>query len=1036
MLPSGAYSKGKHRLRFYCLILFFVSPAQEHNADEIRVKGARMHNLKNISVNLPRNKLTVITGLSGSGKSSLAFDTIFAEGQRRYVESLSAYARQFISQMEKPDVDSIDGLSPAISIDQKSATHNPRSTVGTVTEIYDYMRLLWAKIGRVHCAECGKELKRQSASQIVQTIAEMTEGSKILLLAPQVVDRKGEHTKILDAIKREGFVRMRVDGGIMTVDEEIVLDPKKKHTIEIVVDRLIIKDMGTERLAESPSTGSGQATRLAMNEELTANRSSLIASNPNRTRLADSVELAIKKGSGSIIVADITEEEKPKEHRFSESFVCPDHPELDIPAIEPRSFSFNSPHGACERCHGLGTILKIDEISIIPNPDLTIEEGAIHPWATSAGRMGYMMQILASASRRFGFKLDVPWKKLTPEEKQVILYGSKERIDVEYISDKFEGTYETTYEGVIPNLERRYGDTESTYTRSQIEEYMETLPCEACRGLRLRREVLGITVGNKNIIDATGMPINHAREFFEELIPSDERLAASGKRLEKKEMLIANRSSLTAYDYTIAKKILIEIINRLSFLENVGLSYLTLERSAVTLSGGEAQRIRLATQIGSALQGVLYVLDEPSIGLHQRDNARLIKTIENLRDLGNTVLVVEHDQETMEAADYILEIGPGAGKYGGTVIAEGTIKEIMANPASTTGQYLSGKKQIVIPKERRTGSGKCVKILGATHHNLQSVDVEFPLGCLIGVTGVSGSGKSSLIHGILGPELQRVLNKAKMRAQGVKEIKGLEHLDKAIVIDQSPIGRTPRSNPATYTGVFTEVRDLFSTTSEAKLRGYKPGRFSFNVKGGRCEECEGDGLKRIEMHFLPDVYVTCETCHGRRYNRETLEVTYKGKNIADALEMTVGEGLEFFSAIPQIQKKLQTLHDVGLGYIHLGQSATTLSGGEAQRIKLATELTKRATGRTFYILDEPTTGLHFDDIQRLLDVLQRLVDMGNTVLVIEHNLDVIKSVDHIIDLGPEGGEGGGKVLAVGTPEEVAGIDASFTGQYLKKILKR
>ncbi|HLC76064.1 MAG TPA: excinuclease ABC subunit UvrA [Candidatus Peribacterales bacterium] len=1034
------------------------------SSGEIRVKGARMHNLKNVNATIPRNKLTVLTGLSGSGKSSLAFDTIFAEGQRRYVESLSAYARQFIAQMEKPDVDSIDGLSPAISIDQKSATHNPRSTVGTVTEIYDYMRLLWAKVGRVHCSICGKELKRQSASEITQTISEMPEGSKVLLLAPVVQDRKGEHTKILEAVKREGFVRMRVDGAIMTVDEEITLDPKKKHTIEIVVDRLIIKDMGRQQSAESDE-------RLGEGEKLTADRSQLTAPNPNRSRLADSVELCLKKGSGMIVVVDVTNEEKQKEVRYCESFVCNDHPELTVPVIEPRSFSFNSPHGACEKCHGLGTILQIDEANIIPNPDLTIEEGAIHPWATSAGRMGFMMQILQSAGKHFGIRLDVPWKQLTVDQRALILNGSKEPISVAYTSDRFEGTYDTTYEGVIPNLERRYADTDSSYTRSQIEEYMQTLPCEECKGLRLRKEILGVTVGGKNVIEATNLPINHAREFFETLVPPDEQLATNGKHekmlsssesrarrgtsreakenkqpldssalrassLEESTASLEKSFQLTLYDYTIAKKILIEIIARLSFLENVGLSYLTLERSATTLSGGEAQRIRLATQIGSALQGVLYVLDEPSIGLHQRDNSRLIRTIENLRDLGNTVLVVEHDQETMEAADYILEIGPGAGKYGGTIVAEGTIEEIKKNPNSTTGQYLSGKKEIVMPKTRRSGNGQTVIVSGATHHNLQNVTAEFPLGCFIGVTGVSGSGKSSLIHGILGPELQRVLNGSKMRPQGVEKIEGLQHLDKAIVIDQSPIGRTPRSNPATYTGIFTEIRDLFSVTPEAKLRGYKPGRFSFNVKGGRCEECEGDGLKRIEMHFLPDVYVTCESCRGRRYNRETLEVTYKGRNIADALEMTVSEALEFFSAIPQIQKKLQTLLDVGLGYIHLGQSATTLSGGEAQRIKLATELTKRATGKTFYILDEPTTGLHFDDIQKLLDVLQRLVGMGNTVLVIEHNLDVIKSVDHVIDLGPEGGEGGGLIIATGTPEEVAEVDASFTGQYLKKMMMK
>ena len=967
-----------------------------------------MHNLKDVNVTIPRNALTVLTGLSGSGKSSLAFDTIFAEGQRRYVESLSAYARQFISQMEKPDVDAIEGLSPAISIDQKTATHNPRSTVGTVTEIYDYMRLLWAKIGHVHCSECGKELRRQSASQIVQTITEMPEGSKILILSPVIEDRKGEHIKILDRIRREGFVRMRIDGQIVTVDEDVQLDPKKKHTIEIVVDRLIIKDMNEGEGHETRDMGHGTPQ-----------------SNPNRTRLADSVELALKKGESNIVIVDITDEESSQEKRFCESFVCPDHRDIDIPVIEPRSFSFNSPHGACQKCHGLGTILRIDDTSIVPNPDLTIAEGAIHPWATSAGRMGFMTQILESAGKHFGFRMDIPWKKLKKEQQDLILNGSEEPIEVDYVSDKFEGTYQTKYEGVIPNLQRRYSETDSSYTRSQIEEYMEALPCDDCDGLRLRKEVLGITVGEKNIIDATRMPIDAAREFFEGLVPSekDTRNRTQDSR------------ALTSYEYKIAKKILAEIISRLNFLENVGLSYLTLERSAATLSGGEAQRIRLATQIGSALQGVLYVLDEPSIGLHQRDNNRLITTLESLRDLGNTVLVVEHDQETMERADYILEIGPGAGKYGGEIIAEGSIDEIKKNKESVTGQYLSGGKSIPTPKKRRKSNGKKVKVIGATNHNLKNIDVEFPLGCFIGVTGVSGSGKSSLIHGILAPELQRVLNRAKIKPQGVKEFKGLDNLDKAIVIDQSPIGRTPRSNPATYTGVFTEVRDMFSVTPEAKLRGYKPGRFSFNVKGGRCEECEGDGLKRIEMHFLPDIYVTCESCHGRRYNRETLEVTYKGKNIADVLEMTVTESLEFFSSIPQIKKKLQTLQDVGLGYIHLGQSATTLSGGEAQRVKLATELTKRATGKTIYILDEPTTGLHFDDIQKLLDVLQRLVDKGNTVLVIEHNLDVVKSVDHVIDLGPEGGGGGGEIVAEGTPEEVAKDKGSYTGEYLKKVLK-
>jgi excinuclease ABC subunit A len=756
------------------------------------------------------------------------------------------------------------------------------------------------------------------------------------------------------------------------------------------------------------------------------------------------VELALKKGGGTLIVVRLPEEEggKEREVRFCESFVCGDHPDLGIPEIEPRSFSFNSPHGACEACHGLGTILRIDPGSVIPNPALTIAEGAIHPWATSAGRMGFMMQVLEAASARFGFKLNVPWEKLSEEHKELILNGSPEKLDVRYLSERFEGSYQTTFEGIIPNLQRRYTETESSYTRSQIEEYMETLPCDACRGNRLRREVLGVTIGGKNIVEATRLPIAGARGFFEELIPRKDSDSAA-PRTELRSGAggsipspSPNPHPLSQHEYTIAKKIIQEIAARLSFLENVGLSYLTLDRSATTLSGGEAQRIRLATQIGSALEGVLYVLDEPSIGLHQRDNARLIKTLESLRDLGNTVLIVEHDEETMAHADYILEIGPGAGKYGGEIVAQGSLADIMKDDSSVTGQYLSGKKSIEIPKKRRKGSGNMLTIIQASNHNLKNLTVELPLGSFIGITGVSGSGKSSLIEGILAPELQRVLNKAGSKPQGVEKIEGLEHLDKAIVIDQSPIGRTPRSNPATYTGVFTDVRDLFTTTPEAKLRGYKPGRFSFNVKGGRCEECEGDGLKRIEMHFLPDVYVTCEACKGKRYNRETLEVTYKGKNIADVLDMTILEALDFFSAIPQIEKKLQTLGDVGLGYIHLGQSATTLSGGEAQRVKLATELTKRATGKTFYILDEPTTGLHFDDVQRLLEVLQRLVDKGNTVLVIEHNLDVIKSADFLLDLGPEGGDGGGEIVAQGTPEEVAKNEKSYTGQFLRKVLQK
>ncbi|NLG07317.1 excinuclease ABC subunit UvrA [Candidatus Peribacteria bacterium] len=969
------------------------------SANVIHVKGAKMHNLKNIEVSIPRNMLTVVTGLSGSGKSSLAFDTIFAEGQRRYVESLSAYARQFIAQMEKPDVESIDGLSPAISIDQKTAARNPRSTVGTVTEIYDYMRLLWAKAGKVHCPVCGKRLEKQPASRIVDIIASMPEGTKIFLLAPVVRDRKGEHLRIIDAMKREGFVRMRIDGTVMTTDEEVRLDPKKKHSIEIVVDRMIVRD-------------------LAVSESGT---------NPNRSRLADSVELALKKGEGCMIVLNA---DTGAEQQFAEAFACPEHPEQDIPSIEPRSFSFNSPHGACETCHGIGTILQIDADAIIPNPRLSLAEGAIHPWTTSASRMGFMQRMLEALASAAGFSMHTAWQDLPDTVRHTVLYGYDKPLHISMNGGAFEGNYQATFEGVVPNLERRHRETDSSYVRTQIEAYMLELPCPECQGRRLKREILGITIGGRNIVDVTDMSVDEAQCFFSALLPEAARgtLAAECKPM-------ASVEPLSDYNYRIASKVLQEILARLSFLRNVGLTYLTLSRSAATLSGGEAQRIRLATQIGSALQGVLYVLDEPSIGLHQRDNARLIRTLEHLRDLGNTVIVVEHDQETMEAADYLLEIGPGAGKYGGQVIAQGTTKEVIANPASVTGQYLCGKKAITIPLKRREGTSKTVTVRDAHHHNLQHIDVAFPLGTFIGVTGVSGSGKSSLVHGILAPALLSTLNKAHTKPQNAGTVEGMQHLDKAIVIDQSPIGRTPRSNPATYTGIFTEIRDLFSGTPEARLRGYKPGRFSFNVKGGRCEECEGDGMKRIEMHFLPDVYVTCEACKGQRYNRETLEVTYKGKNIADALSMTVREALDFFSAIPTLKKKMQTLEDVGLGYVHLGQSATTLSGGEAQRVKLATELMRRATGNTFYILDEPTTGLHFDDIEKLLTVLQRLVDKGNTVLVIEHNLDVIKSVDYVIDLGPDGGGGGGRIVAMGTPEEVAKMKGSYTGTYLKKVLE-
>ena len=956
--------------------------------NKMRVKGARTHNLKNIDVEIPRDKLTVITGLSGSGKSSLAFDTIYAEGQRRYVESLSTYARQFLGLTNKPDVDSIDGLSPAISVDQKSASRNPRSTVGTVTEIYDYLRLLFAKIGEPHCPKCGKKIERQSASQIVDLIAAMPEDKKILLLAPIVSDRKGEHRAEIDKIKKDGFVRYRVDGKVVTISEELALDPKKKHSIEIVVDRLVTKNL--QPIIKKLSTGE-----------------KIEQPNPDRSRLADSVELALKHGNGVIKIVDA---DNPQvEQVFSEAFACADC-EISLPEILPRMFSFNSPHGACPDCHGLGSKLTVDEKKIIPNPDLSVEEGAILPWVTLASN-DYYGNILRAVAQRHGFDLKKPWRKLSDDDRNVILRGTgDERYEVEFASERFAGEYSTKFEGVITNVERRYRETDSDFVRNKLEKFMLLKNCETCGGKRLRQDVLGILLGEKNIIETTALSITEARAFFKSL-------------------------KLTPNEKKVADLVLKEVDARLSFLENVGIAYLTLDRAANTLSGGEAQRIRLATQIGSKLQGVLYVLDEPSIGLHQRDNAKLIQTLVELRDIGNTVIVVEHDEEIMREADYIVDIGPGAGRHGGKVVCSGTPKEIMKNTKCKTGAYLSGKERIETPKKRRPGNGKFLKIVGATEHNLRNVDATFPLGTFIGISGVSGSGKSSLINFILAKRLLRDLNRSKDVPGAHRDFIGIENLDKAIVIDQNPIGRTPRSNAATYTGVFTDVRDLFAATSEAKLRGYKSGRFSFNVKGGRCEACGGDGLKKIEMHFLPDIYVECEECRGRRYNREALEITYRSKNIADVLEMTVEDAAEFFTAQPAIKKKLDTLVDVGLGYLGLGQSATTLSGGEAQRIKLATELSKRATGKTLYILDEPTTGLHFDDVKRLIEVLQRLVDAGNTMVVIEHNLDVLKSCDYLIDLGPEGGSGGGEILASGTPEEVAKVARSFTGQYLKKMLK-
>ena len=962
---------------------------------KIVVKGARVHNLKNIDVEIPRDQFVVITGPSGSGKSSLAFDTIYAEGQRRYVESLSTYARQFLQLMEKPDVDSIDGLSPAISIDQKTASRNPRSTVGTVTEIYDYLRLLFAKIGHPHCPNCGKGISKQSVSQMVDLVAGMKEGKRIMILAPMVRDRKGEHQKIFEKIKKEGFVRLRVDSHVYSINEDVDLDPNKKHTIEIVVDRLVVQNLKKKTI------------KLKSGQEIEEK-------NEDRSRLADSLEIALRFGEGVVKILDA---DSDKEEIFSENFAC-DVCGISIPEIQPRSFSFNSPHGACLDCHGLGSKLKINPDLAMPNPRLTIAEGAIMPWSTSSMRLNWYTNLLREVGKKNGFDIHTPVGKLTDKQIDLILYGTgKEKFHATYTSQNSNYETETTYEGVIPNLERRYHESDSDYVRKNIERFMEELTCETCSGKRLRPEILSITIASKSIYDATEMSIEEIQEFFCQMLPD------------------SKAKLLTKSEYAIARLIIQEILNRLQFLHNVGISYLTLNRAANTLSGGEAQRIRLATQIGSSLQGVLYVLDEPSIGLHQRDNARLIKTLKNLRNLGNTVLVVEHDEETINAADYVLDIGPAAGKHGGEVVAVGTGESIKKNKKSITGDYLSGRKKIEIPKKRREGNGKFLEIVGASEHNLKNIDVKLPLNTFIGISGVSGSGKSSLINYILCPVLNVKLNRAKQRAGAHKEIRGVEHLDKIINIDQSPIGRTPRSNPATYTGVFTDIRELYASITEAKLRGYKEGRFSFNVKGGRCESCKGDGIIKIEMHFLPDVYVPCEICKGKRYNAEALEITWHGKNIADVLNMTVNEALEFFEPIPQIKNKLKTLADVGLGYIHLGQSATTLSGGEAQRVKLATELAKRSTGKTIYVLDEPTTGLHFDDVKKLLGVLQALVEKGNTVITIEHNLDVIKSVDHVIDLGPEGGNEGGEVICTGTPEEVAKVKKSYTGQYLAKMLK-
>lgn len=938
--------------------------------DKIVVRGAKEHNLKNIDVEIPRDKLVVLTGLSGSGKSSLAFDTIYAEGQRRYVESLSAYARQFLGQMEKPDVESIEGLSPAISIDQKTTSKNPRSTVGTVTEIYDYLRLLYARVGTPHCPKCGREISQQTVDQIVDKVMELEEKTRIQVLAPVVRGRKGEYVKLLEDIKKMGFVRVRVDGEIRDINEEIKLDKNKKHNIEIVVDRLIVKP-GIEK------------------------------------RLADSIETALTHAEGIVLIDAVGE----KELLFSQNFACIQCG-ISLEELTPRMFSFNSPYGACPKCDGLGINMEIDPDLVIPDKRKSLNDGAIEPWSGKQEN-GYYYQLLKAVADAYGFDMDTPVEELDDEFVEVLLYGSNKKIKVKYKNRYGQvRVYETYFEGVVNNLERRYRETSSDYVRKSIEEFMSNKPCPLCKGARLRKESLAVTVGGKSIYDVARMSIIEALKFFNEL-----------KLSRKKQM--------------IARQILKEIKSRLTFLVDVGLDYLTLSRSAGTLSGGESQRIRLATQIGSQLMGVLYILDEPSIGLHQRDNARLLKTLKELRDLGNTLIVVEHDEETMYAADHIIDIGPGAGAHGGKVVVAGPIEKIKSCKESITGQYLSGRKQIPIPQRRRKPhKNRWLEIKGAREHNLKNIDVKIPVGTFTCVTGVSGSGKSTLINEILYKSMAAKLHNSKVKPGKHDAIKGIEYFEKVIDIDQSPIGRTPRSNPATYTKVFDDIREIFSKTPDARMRGYKPGRFSFNVKGGRCEACKGDGIIKIEMHFLPDVYVPCEVCNGKRYNRETLEVKYKGKTIADVLDMTVEEALDFFKNIPKIKRKLNTMMDVGLGYIKLGQPSTTLSGGEAQRVKLATELSRKNNGKTLYILDEPTTGLHVADVHKLLKILDRLVDSGSTVVVIEHNLDVIKTADYIIDLGPEGGDKGGTIVTAGTPEEVAQVPESYTGQFLKKVLAK
>ncbi len=943
---------------------------------KIVIKGARQHNLKNIDLDLPRSKFIVITGLSGSGKSSLAFDTIYAEGQRRYVESLSAYARQFIGLMDKPDVDNIEGLSPAISIDQKSASHNPRSTVGTVTEIYDYLRLLYARIGIPHCPVCGKKIVGQTIQAMTDQLNSLTKGTRMILLAPFIKDQKGEHKQVFEQIKKAGFARVRLDGDIMDLNEaqNAKLDKQKKHSIEIVVDRIMLDE-------------------------------------ESRGRISESLEKALEYGDQIAIAVTVNEKGKTlNEFTLSQKFACPDG-HVQLQELDPRDFSFNSPHGACSECKGLGTKLTVEPELVIPNNKLTLAEGAIRPWSKTTARLSWYARLLEALAKEYKFSLDVPVKDLPKKAMDVIFNGSGETL-IDIPSDWGNGSYKAPFEGVIKNLERRYEETESDFMREEIERYMRIRTCGTCKGARLRPEILGVQILGKNIVEVSHMPINQAAVFFEKM-PKE----------------------LSARDNQIARLILKEISARLFFLLNVGLSYLSLDRSASTLSGGEAQRIRLATQIGSGLTGVLYILDEPSIGLHQRDNKKLLATLKDLRDLGNTVIVVEHDEETMREADWLVDIGPGAGKHGGHLVAAGTPEQVAKNTHSHTGQFLSGKEQIAVPKRRRAGNGKKIQIIGAQEFNLKNINVDIPLGKLVCITGVSGSGKSTLLNDILAKYLSSYFFNSKDEPGKHKRILGVDFLDKVINIDQSPIGRTPRSNPATYTGLFTPVREMFAATKEAQMKGYDAGRFSFNVKGGRCEKCSGDGVLKVEMNFLPDVYITCDECLGKRYNREALEIHYKGKTISDVLNMTVDEAKDFFAHVSSIHKKLDTLSEVGLGYMQLGQNATTLSGGEAQRIKLATELSRQATGQTLYILDEPTTGLHFGDVKRLISVLNKLVDKGNTVVVIEHNLDLIKVADWLIDMGPEGGDGGGLLVASGTPEEVSKVKGSYTGQFLKPLLK-